>query len=246
MDIHIQPETAAPPAAAGALLPLGELTPRTAPRGLPAWFEHFDRSNQACYALDMMGKDNLEKALRTLGAVLESRGVSSRILVAGGSSLLLLGLIDRPTADLDVIGLATGDRYVKAETLPAPLAEAAREVGAALGLADNWLNTGPASLFDFGLPEGYEQRVSVHQYGSLEVHVPGRVDLLAFKLYAAVDHSGARESKHLNDLKDMQPTPDELLTAARWTRTHDPSDGYKGELVKVLASLNVEALDHDL
>jgi hypothetical protein len=107
----------------------------------------------------------LHEALETLGAVLESRQLSSRILVAGGSSLLLLGLIDRPTADLDVIGLASSDRYVKAETIPAPLAEAARDVGLALGLPENWLNNGPASLFDFGLPAGFEGRVSIHRYG---------------------------------------------------------------------------------
>lgn len=194
----------------------------------------------------MLGRDNLEEALRTLGAVLEGRGLSSRILVAGGSSLLLLGLIDRPTADLDVIGLVTGDRYVGAEAIPEPLAEAARDVGAALGLSKSWLNNDPASLFDFGLPQGFEQRVSVRQFGSLEVHVPGRVDLLAFKLYAAVDQSGNRASKHLIDLKDMEPTSDELLLAARWTRTHDPSEGYRGELVNVLASLGVKASDADL
>lgn len=45
----------------------------------------------------MMGREQLEEALETLGAVLESREYSSRILVAGGSSLLLLGVIDRPT-----------------------------------------------------------------------------------------------------------------------------------------------------
>jgi len=194
----------------------------------------------------MLGRANLEEALRTLGAVLESRGFSARILVAGGSSLLLLGLIDRPTADLDVIGLATGDRYVKAEKIPPALADAARDVGAALGLGDNWLNNGPASLFDFGLPEGYEKRVSVHHYGGLEVHIPGRVDLLAFKLYAAVDQSGKRNTKHLSDLKDMEPMPVELLTAARWTRTHDPSEGYKGELIRVLVYLGAEVSDADL
>jgi hypothetical protein len=52
----------------------------------------------------MLGASELEEALETLGAVLEGRGWSSGILVAGGSSLLLLGLITRPTADLDVIG----------------------------------------------------------------------------------------------------------------------------------------------
>lgn len=85
--------------------------------------------------------------------------------MAGGSSLLLLGLIDRPTADLDVIGLATGDRYVKAETIRASLAEAVRDVGSALGLGDTWVNNGPASLFDFGLPQRFEQGVTVRRFG---------------------------------------------------------------------------------
>lgn len=188
----------------------------------------------------MMGREQLEEALETLGAVLASRQLSGRILVAGGSSLLLLGVIDRPTADLDVVGLASGDHYVKAETIPVSLAQAARDVGEALGLPDNWLNNGPASLFDFGLPPGFETRVSVRVYGPLEVHVVGRFDLVCFKLYAAVDQSGYRTSKHLADLKDLDPSADDLAAAARWTRTQDPSEGFAVELVKILAVLGVE------
>ena len=188
----------------------------------------------------MFGIEGLEQALRSLGAVLEGLGISCGVLVAGGSSLLLLGLIDRPTADLDIIGLTTGDRYVKAESLPEFLSEAASDVGAALGLPAKWLNNGPASLFDFGLPEGFEGRVSVLHFGTLEVHVMGRFDILCFTLYAAVDQSGQRESKHLVDLREMRPTPQELIQAALWTRTHDPSEGFNQELIKVLAMLDVE------
>lgn len=43
----------------------------------------------------MMQLEGLEEALRSLGAVLESRQLTYRLLVAGGSSLLLLGFIDR-------------------------------------------------------------------------------------------------------------------------------------------------------
>lgn len=187
----------------------------------------------------MFSRDGLEEALRTLGAVLESRNISSRILVAGGSSLLLLGLIDRPTADIDVIGLARGDHYVKANSIPPELAAAVRDVGAALDLSETWLNNGPASLFDFGLPPGFENRVSVRSYGPLEVHIVGRSDLVCFKLYAAVDHSGSRANKHLSDLQVIDPTNDELLTAARWTRTQDRSDPFRDELLKILKSLGL-------
>lgn len=109
----------------------------------------------------MLTSDHLDEALRSLGAVLEGRGISSGILVVGGSSLLLLGLIKRPTADLDVIGIASDGRYSKAEKIPEPLANAARDVAGALGLRDTWLNNGPASLFDFGLPQSFESRVQI-------------------------------------------------------------------------------------
>jgi hypothetical protein len=63
--------------------------------------------------------------------------------------------------------------------------------------------------------------------------------MVCFKLYASVDHSGERASKHLDDLKALQPSEDELLAAARWTQTHDNSDAFLGELVKILAQLGV-------
>ena len=44
----------------------------------------------------------LERALETLGAVLEQRGLRFELVAIGGSSLLLLGLISRPTGDLDL------------------------------------------------------------------------------------------------------------------------------------------------
>lgn len=190
-----------------------------------------------------MERDRLEEALETLGELLTERGQSAAILVVGGS-LLLLGFVQRPTADVDVVGFAGPAGYSKAESLPDFLAEAVDDVGAALDLGARWLNTGPAGLIDFGLPEGLERRVSIRQYGSLEVHLPAREDLVCFKLCAAVDQ-GPR-SKHMDDLRALGPSRDELLTAARWTRTHDPSLGFLGELRGALALLEVEVDDGDL
>lgn len=135
---------------------------------------------------------------------------------------------------------------MKADKLPEPLAEAAREVGAALGLSEQWLNNGPADLFDFGLPNGFEKRVTIRRYGPLEIHLIGRFDLICFKLYAAVDHFGNRASKHLTDLQALEPTRIDLLTAARWTRTHDASEGFLLNLMRVLAQFGVEAEDVEL
>jgi hypothetical protein len=50
--------------------------------------------------------------------------------------------------------------------------------------------------------------------------------------------------RHEADLRALEPKPEELLSAARWTRTHDPSEGFRQELVAVLAHLGV--IDADL
>jgi hypothetical protein len=117
-------------------------------------------------------------------------------------------------------------------------------VGRTLGLSDDWLNPGPAELLRFGLPEGFEGRVERRRYGSLTVHVAGRLDQICFKLYAAVDQGPG--SKHSADLRRLKPTREDLLTAARWSRTHDPSDGYRDELVATLIMLGVEVSGADV
>lgn len=47
-----------------------------------------------------MERDRLEDALETLGELLAERGQSAGLLVIGGSSLLLLGYIDRPRTSM--------------------------------------------------------------------------------------------------------------------------------------------------
>ncbi len=165
------------------------------------------------------------------------------VLIVGGGSLLLLGVVERPTADVDVVGFSTAAGYARADVLPDFLTTAVREVGDALGLGDSWFNTGPAGLAEFGLPPGLEARATVRTYGGLEVHLPAREDLVCFKLYAAVDQG--ERSKHFADLRSLTPTPGQLVSAARWTRTHDPSLAFRGELQRILGLLGVEVLDGD-
>ncbi|MCZ7589171.1 MAG: hypothetical protein M5U27_10030 [Gaiella sp.] len=51
--------------------------------------------------------------------------------------------------------------------------------------------------------------------------------------------------KHEADLRNLNPTREELLAAARWTRTHDPSEGFRGQLLAALAYLGVEDVSLD-
>ncbi len=191
-----------------------------------------------------MEQESLEDALATLGEILEERGQHIGLLVVGGSSLLLLGFVTRPTADVDVAALVGSDGYTTAVRLPEFLSSAIEDVGDALGLGPTWMNSGLASLLDFGLPHGTENRVTVRRFGSLEVHLPAREDLVCLKLYAATDQ-GPR-SKHFADLRALSPSEDELLTAARWARTHDTSEGFLGELQSALTMLGVEVGDGDI
>lgn len=180
-----------------------------------------------------------DDALAALGALLEERGEHHTFLAIGGGSLLLLGLIDRPTADLDVVGVPADGGYRRLDRLPAAVADAVREVGGAFGLRADWVNTGPAGLVDFGLPPGLGGRVHKRRFGALELHLPDRVDFICFKLYAAVDQT-ERVQPHFQDLRAMAPTERELVTAARWTRTHDPSPGFLHELERILGLFGVE------
>ena len=192
----------------------------------------------------MITPNRLESLLEGLGQVLEARGLTYTLVTVGGASLLLQRLSVRPTRDLDVIAVGDGQGLRKAEVLPTSLLEAARDVGIAAGVGENWLNAGPAGLMDFGLPAGFIERCEVKRYGSLTLLIASRFDQICFKLYAAVDQAPA--SKHLDDLRLLEPTADELVAAARWSMTHDPSAGYRGQLVSLLLMLGVPDADSQL
>lgn len=184
---------------------------------------------------------SLEQALQILGEILATRGEHHDLAVVGGGALLILGLIDRPTRDLDVVARVESDRWSRAEPFPAGLAEAVRDVASALDLPDDWLNPGPTDLLDLGLPDGFAERVVVRRYGTLTIRYAVREDQIAFKLYAAVDQGP--DSKHFADLNRLAPTQDELLVAARWSRTHDPSEGYRSMLHQALRAMGAEPID---
>jgi hypothetical protein len=190
------------------------------------------------------GQQPLEDALDTLGAVLEARDLQYSLVAVGGGSLLLLGLLQRPTKDLDIVALVGKAGYEKPDPLPEPFVRAVRETARTLGLADDWVNAGPASLLDFGLPDGFETRLQARRFGGLDLRLLGRSDQVALKLYAAVDQGPS--SKHAADLRQLAASRSELLAGARWARQHDPSPGFRASLVQALAAFDVRGDDDDL
>lgn len=178
------------------------------------------------------------RLLDALGQQIERLGASHELVVVGGSALLALGLIERPTQDVDVLARRDGDRLESISPMPETLVLARARVARDFELPTSWLNDGPAALLDFGLPEGFLDRAERRDHGAaLTVWHASRFDQIHFKLYAAVDQG---PGKHEADLRALEPTNEELLAAASWSRSHDPSEGYLQELTRALAALGVE------
>ena len=183
---------------------------------------------------------SIREALKTLGAILEDRNLHYEIVVIGGGALQLIGLITRPTKDLDVVALAGAESLTSASPLPAPLVQAVEDVARALELELDWLNPGPTDLLDLGLPRGFEGRTTSEAFGTLTVHYAAREDQIAFKLYAAADH-WPHQGKHWQDLQALAPSPEQLRSAARWCMSHDPSPGFADMLLRpLLTALGVD------
>ncbi len=183
--------------------------------------------------IDLAG---LEGALMVLGQLLADRKLHYEVAAIGGGSLLLLGLIDRTTKDLDLIALVKGSQLFSADPLPQPLLQAAEEVGRALDLGKDWLNIGPAPLLEMGLPLGFVERLHIRKYKGLTLYLADRFDQICFKLYASVDQG--LQSKHFADLCALSPTSAELRRAQNWCITQDVSENFENELKRVLENVH--------
>lgn len=137
---------------------------------------------------------DIETILSALGEQLEIiSGEPIELLVCGGSALIFLGLVQRSTKDVDILAYIKrthrGDTsFIKAKPLIPEFIMASKKVARDFNLPENWINTGPTSAVDFGLPEGLMDRVTARAFGrKLTIHFSERYDQIHFKLYAAVD-----------------------------------------------------------
>ena len=141
---------------------------------------------------------------------------ATEIVVCGGSALIATGLVPRTTQDVDIVALMKAEVLVDSEPLPDYLLNAAGNVGIILSLPADWLNNGPASQFQMGLPSGFQERLTTVVVGAkLTVHYIGRYDQIFFKTFASADRGGY----HVSDLKALNPADEELIAAARWCMT---------------------------
>ena len=149
---------------------------------------------------------------------------ATEIVVCGGSALIATGLVPRTTQDVDIVALIQSNVLIDSEPLPDYLINAADNVGTILSLPADWLNNGPASQFQMGLPPGFQERLTTVVVGKkLTVHYIGRYDQIFFKTFASADRGGY----HVSDLKALNPAEDELIAAAKWCITQDASEAFR-------------------
>lgn len=123
----------------------------------------------------------------------------AEVVIAGGSALVLLGVVDRATADADAVAsrpkLSTLARDIEA-------------VGQALDLSPTWINDGVTAYRDL-LPPDYSSRlVMIGTFGQLTVRALGRSDLILLKIAAG-------RPRDLDDLQALAPTATELAFVDR-------------------------------
>lgn len=171
----------------------------------------------------------IEEALHAAGDLLRAAGEQVSVVVVGGATLNLLGIVRRSTSDVDVIARAFVDssgvlRLIQAEPFPASLQTAIRTVARDFGLPEIWMNAAVGAQWVHGLPPWILEDLTWRAYGNLQVGLVGRRTLVALKLFAAVD-SGPR-SVHLQDLLAIVPTDTELEESRNWVATQDANEAF--------------------
>ncbi|MGI8617509.1 MAG: DUF6036 family nucleotidyltransferase [Gemmatimonadaceae bacterium] len=167
-------------------------------------------------------------------------GVELRLVIVGGAALNLLGLVSRTTTDADVIAVEHAGKLIPPDALPPAVAKGVIAVAASLRLPPDWLNAGPALQMRFGLPPGFQERLTWLTFDTLGIGLASRRDLVTLKLFAAADHWPSR-SVHYSDLLSLAPTPEELASAAEWVRTQDASPDFPRLVTAVLAGVMADA-----
>jgi hypothetical protein len=114
-----------------------------------------------------------------------------------------------------------------------------------MGLAPDWLNNGPTSQIQSGLPAGFRERVETRIYRSLVVHIASRLDQIHLKLFAIVDQ-GTAAGKHGEDLRQLNPSRDELITAAKWVMNQDAGEAFRRLVIEALRAVGVEDAESEL
>jgi hypothetical protein len=170
-----------------------------------------------------MDSRKAETMLSALGRVLDDEGCPPvDVVVCGAMALLMRGIIERPTRDIDGLGFVVekgGKPVLVKPRLSGRLKAAVERVGSLYGEGKHWFSTAATVLHDdTELPPDIVSEAEVKRYGSrLTVRLCSRRHLAFLKMWAAV-HRGEPD---IGDLARMALTPGEAEEAADWCLRQD-------------------------
>lgn len=186
-----------------------------------------------------LDREALRHALTAVGELLANENESVAIVVTGGATLSLLGIVDRATSDVDVIararrGEAGTLELEPPEPFPDALERAIRTVARDFELDEDWMNAVVGMQWSQGLPPWFGEEIEWTNYGGgLDVGAVGRRTLIALKLFAAVDQGP--KSIHFDDLQQLVPSDTELDEARDWVLTQDAAPRWSEMVDEVVA-----------
>ncbi len=181
-----------------------------------------------------MQTDTANEMLIMLGTLLEREGIGPvDVVICGAMALAMQGIIDRPTRDIDGLGLVIRERGRLVLSKPLMSSEfnrAVERVGIHFGVGKFWFSTAPAILHDdTKLPPDLIKRAKIRRYGShLTVRLCSRPDMVRLKMWAAIN----RGEPDIGDLVEMRTTERETEAAVGWCLEQDPDA--TPELINVL------------
>jgi len=188
-----------------------------------------------------LGATEWEQALFLLGEELERRGeVPSRLVVCGGTALLVRGVVSRVTRDVDVLAMRgeVDGEISCAYPLPEKIRNAVADVAVELGLPSNWFNAATSMLIGplEDLPKEIWQDLEERSYGScLRIGYVGRLGQIFLKIRAL---AGRAEDRDADDLRALAPdaaTCRRAMDCVRQTQSIDAAG--EERLQKILTEL---------
>jgi len=170
-----------------------------------------------------MDSRKAEDMLSALGDVLEEQEIDPvDIVVCGAIALLLQGIIDRPTRDIDGLGLVVeenGSLVLRKPLVSNEFKAAVERVGSLFNEGKHWFSTAAISLHDdTELPADLVDRAQVRRYGTrLTIRLCSRPHMVCLKMWAAI----ARGEPDIGDLVEMVVSKEEAEAAAVWCLEQD-------------------------
>jgi hypothetical protein len=151
----------------------------------------------------------MKDVIELFDSYLAERGLHFQSIIIGGAALIVMGLVNRLTKDIDCLDPVIPDE-IKLAALNFRLDNPQ------LHLWENWLNNGPISLTN-DLPEDWVNRtISLYEGKALVLRTLGRLDLLETKLFALCDRQ-----QDIGDCIALSPTAVELDQCLEWLYERD-------------------------